>query len=146
MKILSILKYLNIMNILRNINILHAVVFMVFVIILQTWGPSLKGNSFKMVDRPITIYFDESRFFGKAVNDFTGTYKIDGSNIKFSIPMLATMPTDVGEENLKVDEEMMKAELEFLQNLPLIRKFILKNDVLILIREDGFDITFEKVN
>ena len=97
----------------------------------------LKGSSFKMTDKPITINFEETRFFGKAVNNFNGAYEVNGENIKFSAPMSTMM--------MGVDQEMMKAEFEFFKSLPLVRKFRLENGVLTLIREDGEEIVFERI-
>lgn len=102
---------------------------------------SFKGKEYKMAnaenDAVITLGFsaDENRFFGKIVNNYFGTYTLDGNNISFgptgSTMMMGPMP-------------MMDAEGNFLKTLPTIKTFSLDGKKLTLKTAAGKDLVFEE--
>lgn len=102
---------------------------------------SFKGKMYKMVSAPedmeITIGFaaDENRFFGKAVNNYFGTYKSEGSEIVFGT---------VGMTMMAAPESMMKAESEYFAVLPEINAFELKGKKLVLKTASDKELVFEE--
>ena len=101
----------------------------------------LKGKNFKTVDADtkleITLNFDakENRFYGKAVNNYFGSYEQKESSIKFS---------QVGSTMMAAPEPLMKAESAYFALLPTINSFSLKGKNLILSTQDGKKISFDE--
>lgn len=94
----------------------------------------LKGKTFVLLPaKEITLSFDkaENRFYGKAVNNYFGTYTQDKNIISFN-PGGTTM--------MMGPEDKMKAEREFLISLSKIKSAEMKGKELIL---SGDDITLK---
>ena len=102
---------------------------------------TFKGKMYKMVSAPenmeITIGFeaDGDRFFGKALNNYFGTYKSEGNEFIFSA---------VGTTMMAGPEAMMNAEREYFGALPEINAYKLSGKELILKTSDGKELVFEE--
>lgn len=103
-------------------------------------SPQIKGNIYLLTDAPenmeITLGFDqnESRFFGRAVNNYFGSYKLEGNTIKFSA---------IGSTMMAAPEPMMRAETEYFNTLSGIDKISLQKDTLTL-SGNGKTLVFRK--
>ncbi len=101
----------------------------------------LTGKNYKLVDADskveITLGFakDENRYYGKAVNNYFGTYKVQGAEISFS-PAGSTM--------MAAPEDMMMAEAAYFQFLPQVQVFKLEGKLLTLTAENGKTMVFEE--
>ena len=96
---------------------------------------SLKGKNFTLVtDKDITLSFDadENRFYGKALNNYFGTYEAEKDNIKFG-PVASTM--------MAGPEDEMKKEHVYFQNLDKVRTYSLKGKELEL-KGDGVSLKY----
>ncbi len=106
-------------------------------------GPTdkLAGNAYQLTEpaavMPIVLAFapDENRFYGQAVNNYFGTYTIDGQNIAFS-PVGTTMMMGAPDE--------MAAERTYLQSLPDVTTYRQTGNTLTLTKKDGQTLTFQK--
>ncbi len=102
---------------------------------------SFKGNSYILsstIDKmPITLVFSdkENRFFGKAVNNYFGTYETSGNQLTLS---------QVGSTMMMGAPEEMVAERTYFQELSQVRKFRITDKYLVLIMENGKELLFEK--
>ena len=96
---------------------------------------SLKGKIITLAtDKNITLSFDakEDRFYGKALNNYFGTYKAEKDNIKFG-PVASTM--------MAGPEDEMKKEHAYFQNLDKVRTYSLKGKELEL-KGDGVTLKY----
>ena len=104
---------------------------------------SFKGKMYKLSAAPanmeITLGFDakEPRFYGKAVNNYFGSYTLEGQKLSFG-PAGATM--------MAGPAEMMEAESTYLQNLPKINAYSLSNGKLTLTGDNGLKLEFDEVS
>lgn len=101
--------------------------------------PATLDGEYKMLNAPdnadITIGFDGSNYFGKsAINRYSGTFKKDGTKIKFDMARSTLM---AGPENL------MKIEQQYLQNLSKVTSFSLTKNQLTL-KGDNVNLSFAK--
>ncbi len=107
----------------------------------ETSENTFKGKEYRLVSSPenmeITIGFaaDENRFFGKALNNYMGSYQTDGNELVFS-QAASTM--------MAGPQEMMKAESDYLAAFPKINAFELNGKKLILKTSDGKELVFEE--
>ncbi len=96
----------------------------------QTSTSAISGKSFALLpEKTITITFDgkENRFFGKALNNYFGTYRIENNNITLNL-MGSTMMAGPVEE--------MKKETTYFQNLSKVKTYSLQNKTLELTGDD----------
>ncbi|MFI3242290.1 MAG: META domain-containing protein [Alphaproteobacteria bacterium] len=86
----------------------------------------------------ITLGFNtkENRFFGKIINNFFGTYNIDGKKITFS-PAGTTM--------MMGPQEAMEAEQDFLKTLPNISSYKIQDKTLTLNTSKGDKLIFTEI-
>ncbi|MDY6407864.1 MAG: META domain-containing protein [Pseudomonadota bacterium] len=112
--------------------------FLLLILMVVTCGKELsfKGKEYTYQTEGglnITLGFDghTHRYFGKAVNQFFGTYQIKGNNIKFQYP---TSTMKMGSSTHMHDEE------KFFNALEHIDKFQLKKKILTFITTDGKEI------
>ena len=103
--------------------------------------PTLKGQEFvlRQPDMEITLSFDahENRYFGKAVNNYFGTYQINGNTISFG-PTASTM--------MMGPEEDMELESRYFDNLSQVQNYTLTPDALTLTSGDGKVLVFDKIS
>ena len=103
---------------------------------------SFKGKQYQLLnaqnDSQVILNFaaDEPRYYGKIVNNYFGSYELDGSKIKFG-PAGSTM--------MMGPEPLMEAEQNFLRILPRITAFRFQEKTLILITDNGQELAFEEV-
>lgn len=101
---------------------------------------SFKGKEYQLLqaqnDAVITLAFDdqELRYFGKIVNNYFGSYELDGKKIKFG-PAASTM--------MMGPEDLMEAEQNFLQILPKIVSYHFVDDNLVLVTDNGQELAFK---
>ena len=98
---------------------------------------TLKGKSFVLQnDKNITLSFDakEDRFAGKVLNNYFGSYTVEGNNIKFGA-IASTM--------MAGPEAEMKKEQSYFQNLGKVKTYSLKNKTLEL-QGDGVTLTYQQ--
>ena len=79
---------------------------------------------------------DENRYYGKAVNNYFGTYKVKGAEISFS---------QAGSTMMAAPEDMMRAEAAYFQFLPQVQVFKLEGKLLTLTAENGETRVFEEI-
>ncbi len=119
----------------------------VFLGILVMAGCTAKAESFKGKEyrlsgaennAEITLGFsaDENRFFGKVVNNYFGTYTVEGNNISFG-PAGATM--------MMGPRPLMDAESNYLRLLPTVKTFSLDGKKLVLKTADGKELVFDEI-
>lgn len=98
---------------------------------------TIVGKTYTLLpEKAITIAFDEKepRFYGKAVNNYFGEYKIDKNNITLTLQ---------GSTMMAAPEEEMKREMDYFQNIGKIKTFTLKGQSLEL-KGDGVTLTYEQ--
>ncbi len=97
---------------------------------------NLRGQTFNVDGKGIKLSFDikELKFFGKAVNNYFGTYEVDGDKIKFKLEGTTMM---MGPENKMKDEE------EYLKSLSKITTYSFRGTTLTLRGDDDTIIKFE---
>ncbi len=99
-----------------------------------------KGKEYSMINPQngveITLGFDqtEPRFFGKVVNNYFGSYELDGNKIKFG-PAASTM--------MMGPEKEMEAEQNYLQILPRVVSWQMSGSNLVLVTNNGQEIGFK---
>ncbi len=104
--------------------------------------PAFKGKNYQLLqpqnDVNVTLGFDkeQSKFYGKIVNNFFGSYKLDGQKINFG-PVGSTMMMGAPEE--------MEAETNFLQILPKIESYSFNGNNLILKTNNGQELGFREI-
>lgn len=102
---------------------------------------NFKGNEYLLTDNttdtPVTIGFDknENRFFGKAVNNYFGSYQLEGSKISFS---------QVGSTMMMGSPEGMALEQSYFKELSDVDSYQEKGNTLTLILKNGKRLSFEK--
>ena len=103
--------------------------------------PTLKGQEFilRQPDLEITLSFDahENRYFGKAVNNYFGTYQMNGNTISFG-PTASTM--------MMGPEEDMTLEADYFEDLSKVQSYALTPSTLTLTSENGDTLVFDKVS
>ena len=101
--------------------------------------PEIIGNEYKTIERgtPIIIRFDAegNRVSGKVVNNYFGTYEIDGGKISFG-PIASTL--------MMGPEESMKVEQGHLTFLSKVTTFEGDDETLILKTQAGEKKIFKK--
>ncbi len=103
---------------------------------------TIQGNEYRLNDTPedveITLGFApvENRFFGKAVNRYFGTYKIEGNQLKLG---------PVGSTMMMGPETAMNAEQQYFQDLSHVNTFQVTEDTLTLKLSDNKTLTFRKI-
>ncbi len=115
---------------------------MLLVMCLSACGQiTFKGNSYILSSSvnkmPITLAFSEkeNRFFGKAVNNYFGTYEITGNQLKLS---------QVGSTMMMGAPDEMAAEHTYFQELSEVGAFRIADNYLVLIMKNGKELLFEK--
>lgn len=122
--------------------LLSVVLALMVVVGCAAKSESFKGKEYKLSDAEngaaITLGFsaDENRFFGKIVNNYFGTYTLEGNNISFG-PAGSTM--------MMGPEPLMNAESNYLRALPTIKTFSLDGNKLVLKTADGKELVFEEI-
>ena len=99
--------------------------------------PSLQGKTFALdTNKNFTIAFDskEDAFYGKAVNNYFGTYKLDKNNISLNLG---------GSTMMMGPREEMEQEQEYFQKLSKVKTYSLKNKTLEL-NGDNIIIKFQE--
>lgn len=105
-------------------------------------GGSFKGKEYKLTyaedGANITLGFSatEDKYYGRAVNNYFGSYGIDGNDIKFG-PAGATM--------MMGPQKLMEIESNYFKTLPKVRSFKVYSNKLVLVTEDGEKLIFEQV-
>lgn len=102
---------------------------------------TFKGKMYKLTTSPsdmnITLGFDENenRFFGKALNNYFGSYSIDGNEMIFGA---------IGTTMMAGPENMMQAESNYLAALPNVNGYSLSGKKLVLKTSAGEELIFEE--
>ncbi len=99
---------------------------------------NLRGQTFHVDGKSITLSFDikERNFYGKAVNNYFGTYDIDGDKITFKLGGTTMM---MGPENKMRDEQ------NFLNSLAKVTSYSFRGTTLTLRGDDDTILKFEIV-
>ena len=100
-------------------------------------APTLKGKTFALdTNKNFTISFDakEDAFYGKAVNNYFGTYKLDKNNIALNLG---------GSTMMMGPMEEMQQEQTYFQNLSKVKTYTLQNKTLEL-KGDGVTIKYQE--
>lgn len=123
--------------------LLSAVLALFMVAACSKSDVSFKGKMYKLNDAPanmeITLGFDaeEPRFYGKAVNNYFGSYTLEGQKLSF---------VQAGATMMAGPVEMMEAESTYLQNLPKITTYSLSDGKLTLTGDNGLKLEFDEIN
>ena len=99
------------------------------------------GNEYKLVSPkyPIDVTLGLNKkggYYGGALNRYFGTYKFSGNTVTFGL-MASTKMAGAPED--------MKAEDEYFQNFGGEMEYKFENNKLILKKESGKELTYEKV-
>ncbi len=103
--------------------------------------PTFQGNTYVLTtspkNLPITLSFSDTdnKFSGKAVNNYFGTYTLNGQQITFS---------QIGSTMMMGEPSQMTAETTYFQELAQVRSFRIANNYLVLILENKKELLFEK--
>ena len=104
----------------------------------QPEEPTLRGNTYILRDSEleISLSFDahDNRYFGKAVNRYYGTYRLEGRAVTFGPPS-STMYSG--------DEDDLDAEEAYLTSLPLAQTYTLEEGKLTLHLSNQKDLVFD---
>lgn len=95
------------------------------------------GKTFALLpEKVITITFDakENRFYGQAVNNYFGEYKLNKNTITLELQ---------GATMMAASESEMKKETDYFQNLGKIKSYSLKDKTLEL-TGDGVKLQYEE--
>ncbi len=95
------------------------------------------GKTYALLpEKAITLTFDakENRFFGQAVNNYFGEYKLDKHNITLTL---------IGSTMMAAPEPEMKKETDYFQNLGKIKTYTLNGKSLEL-KGDGVILKYEE--
>lgn len=98
---------------------------------------TIVGKTYTLLpEKAITITFDakENRFYGKAVNNYFGEYKLDKNNITLMLQ---------GSTMMAAPEEEMKKEMDYFQNMSKIKTYTLSGKALEL-KGDGVTLKYEQ--
>lgn len=111
----------------------------VFLSVTACRAELLAGQTYQLTNAsmPVTLAFDTegNRYHGRALNNYFGTYDINGQQIKFNLggsTMMAGAP------------EEMQAERDYYTVLDKVTEYQLQSNQLILITSDGQKLIFEK--
>ena len=111
----------------------------VFLSLTDCYAESFMGQTYQLTNAPmpVTLAFDAegNRYHGQALNNYFGTYDINGQQIKFNLggsTMMAGAP------------EEMQAERDYYTVLEKVMEYQLQQNQLILITSDGQKLIFEK--
>jgi len=99
--------------------------------------PSLSGKSFALSsDTNYTLSFDakENKFFGKALNNYFGTYKIKDGHLTLTLAGMTMMAGPVPE---------MEKEQKYFADLAKVKTYSLKDKILEL-KGDGVSMTYKE--
>lgn len=113
-----------------------------FMVVACSKENSFKGNEYQLVDAPngarITLAFDkdENRFMGKIVNNYFGSYEVEGNSISFG---------NAASTMMMGPQELMEAEHVFLTILPEVYSYKFSADNLVLVTNEGGELVFEKI-
>lgn len=120
---------------------IFAVILMLFTV-TACQSENIQGNEYQLMDTnskiPITLAFskDENRFFGKAVNNYFGSYTLTKKNITFS---------QVGSTMMMGAPDEMAAEQQYFQDLSTVTGYQVDKNTLTLILKDNKKLIFKKV-
>lgn len=98
---------------------------------------TILGKTYALLpEKTVTITFDrnENRFFGKALNNYFGEYKIEQNNLTLTV---------IGSTMMAGPEEEMKNEIEYFKSLGKVKSYTLKNKTLELTGE-GVNLKYEE--
>lgn len=98
---------------------------------------SLEGKTFALLpDKSITLSFDakEPRFFGRAVNNYFGQYKLQKENITLNL---------MGSTMMAAPEAEMKREADYFASLSKVKTYNLKDKKLEL-KGEGIVLQYEQ--
>ncbi len=121
--------------------LLTAFFLMVGVCACDGQAVDIRGNQYELTTAPangqITLTFSDTdnRYFGKAVNNYFGTYEIKGDKLILSAPASTMM---MGPQDL------MQAETQYFQDLHAVDSFQAKGKELIIKLTNGKQLTFKK--
>ena len=102
---------------------------------------TFKGKEYTLVDPEndveVMLGFDakENRFYGKIVNNFFGSYELEGNKIKFG---------QAGVTMMMGPREAMEVERNFLAMLPEVTNIDLKKQEMVLTTSDKKYILFKE--
>ena len=87
--------------------------------------PNIKGKTFIQNNSNYTISFDakENKFYGKALNNYFGTYKLEKNQLTLEL---------TGSTMMMGSPQDMKNETIYFENLSKINSYILNNKTLTL--------------
>lgn len=111
------------------------------IILTACTKPTFQGNTYVLttspVGLPITLSFSktENKFSGKAVNQYFGSYTLNGHKITFS---------QVGSTMMMGEPTQMEAESTYFQELAQVRSFRIADNYLVLILANKKELLFEK--
>ena len=103
--------------------------------------PSIKGNVYTLSTSPqgmpITLAFDnvENKYYGKALNNYFGTYEINGNKITLNAGGMTQMAGASAE---------MEAEHAYFKDLSNVERFKIAEKYLILILKNDKELLFQK--
>ena len=103
---------------------------------------SFKGKEYQLMqaqnDVKVTLAFDTegANFFGRVVNNYFGTYDVDGSKITLNLG---------GSTMMMGPEEETEAEQNFFQILPKVKSYKFSENTLILITDNGQELAFKEI-
>lgn len=113
-----------------------------FVVGCLAKNETFKGKEYQLQNAEnkaeISLAFSakENRFFGKAVNNYFGSYTLEGNNITFG-PAGSTM--------MMGPRPLMDAESNYLKLLPKVKTVSLDGKKLVLKTDDGQELIFNEV-
>lgn len=98
---------------------------------------TIVGKTYTLLpEKAITLTFDakENRFYGQAVNNYFGEYKIDKQNITLTL---------IGSTMMAAPEPEMKKETDYFRNLGKVKTYTLNGQSLEL-KGDGITLKYEQ--
>lgn len=121
---------------MKKTGILLTVLFLV-----SCGKPTLKGNDYVLSTSPenmpisITFSADKNQFYGKAVNNYFGTYMLNGNQITLS---------QIGSTRMMGTPAEMAVEDTYFKELSYVRSYRIADNYLVLILENGKELLFDK--
>ena len=109
---------------MKKIYYLLAIIFSITAC-LNTQNSNLKGKTFTLDNSNIILTFDkdENKFYGKALNNYFGNYKLENNNLTFEI---------TGSTMMMGAPKEMEDETKYFQDLSKINSYNIKNKTLTL--------------
>ncbi|MDR2902100.1 MAG: META domain-containing protein [Lactobacillales bacterium] len=97
----------------------------------------IRGNEYQQVGSGYTIAFskDDNKYFGQAMNRYSGTYKTDGDELTLK-PVMAT--------KMAGTPDQMQQEQNYFADLALVKTYDVSSDSLMLNLENGNQMNFTK--